>query len=66
MRFEHRLSEAGELADDKRATAEFAPEYREPPERRKHRPPKGGTDNPMTSPIKMAADGFDSGFLHNI
>ena len=46
--FEHRLSESGELVDDKRAAAELAPESRELPERRKHRPPKGGMDNPAS------------------
>ena len=61
----HRLSESGELADDKRAAAELAPESREPPERRKRRPPKGRMDNHERF-REMAADGFDSGFLHNI
>ena len=42
------MSESGELVDDKRAAEKLTPENREPPERRKHRPPKGGMDNPMS------------------
>ena len=42
------MPESGEFVDDKCAAAELTPENREPPERRKHRPPRGGTDNPMS------------------
>ena len=42
------MSESGELVDDKRAAKKLTPENREPPERRKHRPPKGGMDNPVS------------------